>query len=200
VFCRRLAIAARNEQLQQGQLRAYAEKITMPHTDATLVRSSADAPLADNARPTAPDASKSDTRRAAAEALMQVRASDVQPYTGLGYLSKLFRIIAIFLVLLLLLEVVTGLYREGIGSLPTLLSEVSRLVVLAGLLWGAGDLANLLIDVGHDVRAARILLGRAVAHGGLPAASERSASAPGERSAAPSATTAPHAADTGSQL
>jgi hypothetical protein len=36
--------------------------------------------------------------------------------------------------------------------------------VLAGLLWGVGDLAILLIDVGHDVRAARILLGRQAAH------------------------------------
>jgi hypothetical protein len=34
------------------------------------------------------------------------------------------------------------------------------LIVLAGLLWGVGDLAILLIDVGHDVRAARILLAR----------------------------------------
>jgi hypothetical protein len=41
---------------------------------------------------------------------------------------------------------------------------VSRLVVLAGLLWGIGDLAILLIDVGHDVRATRILLGRQVVH------------------------------------
>lgn len=102
-------------------------------------------------------------RRTGLETLLQVRASDVQPYTGLGYLSKLFRIIAIFLVLLLVMEIVTGLYREGTSSIPTLLSEVSRLVVLAGLLWGAGDLANLLIDVGHDVRATRILLGRQAA-------------------------------------
>ena len=41
---------------------------------------------------------------------------------------------------------------------------MSRLIVLAGLLWGTGDLAILLIDIGHDVRAARILLGRQVAH------------------------------------
>jgi hypothetical protein len=105
-----------------------------------------------------------ETRRARLDPLMQVRAADLEPYTGLGYLSKLFRLIAIFLVLLLLLEVGTGLYQQGSEALPTLLSEVSRLVVLAGLLWGVGDLANLLIDVGHDVRAARILLGRQVAH------------------------------------
>ena len=103
-------------------------------------------------------------RRTGFEALMQVRTSDVEPYTGLRYLSKLFRMIAIILVLLLIAEVVTGLAREGVSSLPIMLSEASRLVVLSALLWGVGDLALLLIDVGHDVRAARILLGRQVAH------------------------------------
>ena len=39
-------------------------------------------------------------------------------------------------------------------------AEVIRGIVLAAILWGAGDLTVLLIDVGHDVRAARVLLGR----------------------------------------
>jgi len=99
-------------------------------------------------------------RRAGGDPLRQVRATDVEPYLGLGYLSKLFRLIAIFLILLLLLEVGSGLYQQGREALATLLTEASRLVVLAGLLWGAGDLATLLIDMGHDVRAARILLTR----------------------------------------
>jgi hypothetical protein len=103
-------------------------------------------------------------RRAGFEALMQVRTSDVEPYTGLRYLSKLFRMIAIILVLLLVAEMVTGLATQGTDSLPTLLAEASRLIVLSALLWGVGDLALLLIDIGHDVRAARILLGRQVAH------------------------------------
>jgi hypothetical protein len=103
-------------------------------------------------------------RRSGFDALMQVRTSDVEPYTGLRYLSKLFRMIAIILVLLLIAEVVTGLAQQGVESLTTLLAEASRLIVLSALLWGVGDLALLLIDVGHDVRAARILLGRQVAH------------------------------------
>src|SRR4051794_39788381 len=52
-------------------------------------------------------------RRGGFDPLMQVRATDVQPYTGLGYLSKLFRLIAIFLVLLLAVEVGTGFYQQG---------------------------------------------------------------------------------------
>ncbi len=103
-------------------------------------------------------------RRHDAEALMHVRASDIEPYIGLRYLSKLFRFMAIILVLLLVAEVITGLVQQGRAAIPTLLGEMSRLIVLAGLLWGTGDLAILLIDVGHDVRATRILIGRQIAH------------------------------------
>jgi hypothetical protein len=96
--------------------------------------------------------------------MTHVRASDIEPYIGLRYLSKLFRFMAIILVLLLLAETITGFVKQGRGAIPTLLGEMSRLIVLAGLLWGTGDLAILLIDIGHDVRAARILLGRQIAH------------------------------------
>jgi hypothetical protein len=89
-----------------------------------------------------------------------IRQSDLQPYVGLRYLSKLFKLMGVILVLLLVAEVVTGLRALGAAALPTLLGEASRLIVLAGLLWGVGDLAILLIDVGHDVRAGRILLAR----------------------------------------
>ena len=89
-----------------------------------------------------------------------IRQSDLEPYVGLRYLSKLFKLMGVILGLLLLAEVVTGVMAQGGAAIPTLLGEASRLVVLAGLLWGVGDLAILLIDVGHDVRAARILLAR----------------------------------------
>jgi hypothetical protein len=87
---------------------------------------------------------------------------------------------AIILVLLLLAETITGVVKQGRAAIPTLLGEMSRLIVLAGLLWGTGDLAILLIDIGHDVRAARILLGRQIAHNVL------------DQSAAPPRDMSPH--------
>ncbi|HEY8165709.1 MAG TPA: hypothetical protein VIF83_09175 [Gemmatimonadaceae bacterium] len=95
---------------------------------------------------------------------MPVRSADLEPYIGLGYLSKLFKLMAGVLLLLLVAEVVTGLVAQGTAAIVTLLGEASRLIVLAGLLWGSGDLALLLIDIGHDVRATRILLGRQALH------------------------------------
>jgi hypothetical protein len=93
-----------------------------------------------------------------------IRATDIEPYTGLRYLSKLFRFMAIIVLLLAIAEVATGLYAQGAAAIPTLLGEISRLIVIAGVLWGTGDLAHLLIDVGHDVRASRVLLARQTYH------------------------------------
>ena len=109
---------------------------------------------------------KSEAHDEEAPEIPDVRATDLEPYVGLRYLSKLFRLIAIILLLLLVAEIVTGLTTQGSAAIPTLLGEASRLIVLAGALWGVGDLAILMIDVGHDVRAARILLSRQTHSGG----------------------------------
>ena len=111
-----------------------------------------------------PDSTEKGPRPHRSDPSMPVRSADLEPYTGLGYLSKLFKLMAAVLLLLLLSEVVTGLIAQGTTAIPTLLGEISRLVVLAGLLYGSGDLALLLIDIGHDIRATRILLGRQAMH------------------------------------
>ena len=90
----------------------------------------------------------------------EVRTEDLEPYVTLRYIARLFKVLAVLMVLMLVGEVVTGLATEGQAALITLLGEATRLLVLAGLMWGGGDITVLLIDAGHDIRVARILLGR----------------------------------------
>ena len=90
----------------------------------------------------------------------QVRAEDTEPYIGLQYVARLFKIVAMIVIVAIIAEVVAGLMYEGAGAAFNLFAEVIQGGVLAAMLWGAGDLTLLFIDVGHDVRAARVLLGR----------------------------------------
>jgi hypothetical protein len=90
----------------------------------------------------------------------RVRAADLEPHAGLRYIARLFKVLAVLLVLLLVAEIVMGLVQQGTAALPTLLVEATRLVVFAALLWAAGDIALMVIDANHDLRALRILVGR----------------------------------------
>ncbi len=89
-----------------------------------------------------------------------VRAEDTEPYVGLQYVARLFKIVAMVVIVALTAEIVAALAMEGPDALFPLFLEVLQGAVLAALLWGASDLTLLFIDVGHDVRAARVLLGR----------------------------------------
>lgn len=100
---------------------------------------------------------RSDDQRAREDG---VRTEDLEPYVALRYIARLFKVLAALLVIMLLGEVVTGVITNGVGAFMTLLGEATRLLVLAGLLWAGGDITILLIDAGHDLRVARILLGR----------------------------------------
>jgi hypothetical protein len=90
----------------------------------------------------------------------EVRTEDLEPYVALRYIARLFKILAVLLVIMLVGEVVTGVITSGVAAFMTLLGEATRLLVLAGLLWAGGDITILVIDAGHDLRVARILLGR----------------------------------------
>ena len=89
-----------------------------------------------------------------------IRTEDTEPYIGLQYVARLFKIVAMIVVVAIIAEVVAGFMYEGAGAAFNLLAEVIQGGVLAAMLWGAGDLTLLFIDVGHDVRAARVLRGR----------------------------------------
>lgn len=90
----------------------------------------------------------------------RVRDADLEPHAGLRYIARLFKVLAVLLILLLIAEVVMGLVQQGAAALPTILVEATRLIVFAALLWAAGDIALMLIESNHDLRATRILLGR----------------------------------------
>lgn len=89
-----------------------------------------------------------------------VRTSDLEPYTALLYIGRLFKVLSILIVVALVGELVLGVILEGSASLGTFLGEAVRLLALAGLLWAGGDIVRLMIDAGHDLRMSRILLGR----------------------------------------
>lgn len=90
----------------------------------------------------------------------EVRGEDLEPYVTLRYIARLFKVLAVLMVVMLIGEVITGLMAEGTNALLTLIGETTRFLVLAGLLWAGGDITILLIDAGHDLRVVRILLGR----------------------------------------
>jgi hypothetical protein len=91
---------------------------------------------------------------------MDVRDDDLEPHEGLRYVARLFKILAVLLVLLLVGEVIVALVQQGNTAIPMLMTAATRTIVFAGLMWGAGDMALMLIESNHDLRATRILVGR----------------------------------------
>lgn len=90
----------------------------------------------------------------------EVRSNDLEPYVALRYIARLFKVLAVLMVVMLIGEIIAGLTADAAEALPTLIGEITQMLVLAGLMWGGGDITLLVIDAGHDLRVARILLGR----------------------------------------
>jgi hypothetical protein len=89
-----------------------------------------------------------------------IRSTDLEPYTGLRWTATLFKAAAVFIFVALAAEFVAGLRMAGAAALPELLGNTARTAVLAVVLWGGGDLVRLIVDMGHDLRAERILMVR----------------------------------------
>lgn len=92
----------------------------------------------------------------------KVRASDIEPYTALRWVGTLFKAAAIFLFIAIIGQFIADLRYHGAVQLPAILGELARTIVLAVVLWGGGDLVRLMVQLGNDVRAERILLARLV--------------------------------------
>ncbi len=91
---------------------------------------------------------------------VSVREDDIEPTHGIRAVAWLFRGMAGLLILLMLAQLVIGFTGAVPLSPGVLLAEAVRLVIFAGLLWGAGDLAVLAVKSHYDLRATRILMAR----------------------------------------
>ena len=89
-----------------------------------------------------------------------VREDDIEQVRGIRFIAYLFRGMAVLLVVLMVLQVLSGMSGAVPSSPGVLFAEAVRLVIFAGLLWGAGDLAVLWVKSHYDIRASRILLAR----------------------------------------
>jgi hypothetical protein len=101
-------------------------------------------------------------KRSTDRSMSMVRETDIEPYTALRWVGTLFKAAAIFLLVALIGEFIAGLRVNGASYLPVLLGDMARTIVLAVLMWGGGDLVRLMVQLGNDVRAERILLSRLV--------------------------------------
>lgn len=120
---------------------------------------------------------------------MNVRDEDLEPHAGLRYIARLFKLLSLLLILLLVAEIVIGIFRQGAAGIPSLLVDATRLIVFAGLLWGAADMALMLIESNHDLRATRILVGRL--NGKVQRLIEAEGGAPATRTERPVVVTTP---------
>lgn len=100
---------------------------------------------------------RGEARRAAA-----FRGDDIVSYRALRWVVILLRSAAVFLIVAIFAECIAGLRAEGIAVLPFLLGELARAVIVSILLWAGSDLIRLLLQVGRDLHAERLLLARMV--------------------------------------
>lgn len=106
-----------------------------------------------NAAPQSPE-----TKEAKARWALMPGPGILEPHESLRYVGRLFKTLAVGLFLILLTEIGLGIYQDGLGALPVLLLEVAQLLLFTGLMWGGGDLAYLVVETNHDLRASRVLL------------------------------------------
>ena len=93
-----------------------------------------------------------------------VREDDIEPTRGLHSVAILFRILAGLLAIVIILQILNAMTSPVEVSYGALIAEMIRLVIFAGLLWAAGDLADLFVKSHHDLRSMRIMLARLKSH------------------------------------
>jgi hypothetical protein len=106
------------------------------------------------------DADRRNTRPVLAG--IEVREDDVDPATTLHVAGGVFRVAAVVILLLAIWQAYDWFSDPPMGGagLSVIIGDTIRLVVVAVLLYGAADLADLLFKNFEENRAARILLAR----------------------------------------
>jgi hypothetical protein len=89
-----------------------------------------------------------------------VRENDIEQVKGLRTIAVLFRGLSIILLILMVLQAIFAATSAVPLSAGVVVADAVRLIIFAGLLWGAGDLAVLFVKSHYDLRATRILLAR----------------------------------------
>src|ERR1043165_1106712 len=89
-----------------------------------------------------------------------VREDDIEPVKGIRTIAVLFRGMAVVLLCLMVLQVFFAATSTVPLSVGVVTAEAVRLLIFAGLLWGAGDLAVIFVKSHYDLRANRILMER----------------------------------------
>jgi hypothetical protein len=94
---------------------------------------------------------------------VHVREDDIEPVKGLRTIAVIFRGLSVILLILMVLQAFFAMTSTVPLSAGVVLADAVRLIIFAGLLWGAGDLAILFVKSHYDLRATRILTAR-IAH------------------------------------
>ena len=89
-----------------------------------------------------------------------VREGDIESDNAIRAIARLFRAMAILLLVLAAVQIVTAVAGSVNLSIGVLGADVVRLVIFAGLLWGLGDVAVFIVRSHYDLRATRILVAR----------------------------------------
>lgn len=121
-------------------------------------------------------------RRSGARPLLagvEVREEDLEPQRGLHIAGMVFRVSAVIILLLALWQFTAWWLDRppGGAGMAVLVSDTIRLIVVSFLLYGAAELADVIIKSHYEMRAGRILLARqtymmrqmGIASGALPA-------------------------------
>lgn len=89
-----------------------------------------------------------------------VREGDIESDNAIRAIARLFRVLAVLLLVLAGVQIMTAVAGAVPLSVGVLGADVVRLIIFAGLLWGLGDVAVFIVRSHYDLRATRILVAR----------------------------------------